>query len=1653
MTPNLFAACGGRQSLPWRAALFLGGLLVISPAATAQTLQWDANGTDAGVTDGAGTWNTTDNRWWNGSSTGVWNSSAIALFGNGGALGTTNTITVSGTIQAAGLEFQALDLTGTNRSYQFNGGTLQLADNAFIRVGNGVTNTGVARLTFNTALAGRDITLEKNGSDLGLVHLNGANTWTGTLTLSNAAGGGGLFLNILNLASLSSLDQIDVQTGNSLILNYGQSGTLDVPIQLAGTGSGNRGAIRFDANRTLTAAITLTANTGISANTVGTPIGTLAGSIGESGGSRSLTLHNNGATGTIVLAGDNHFTGGVVLNAGVLRVGHTGAFNAAAPNLLSFANTPNAKTVTLDGFSVTVAGLAQANATDVVVVQNASATPATLTLANSADATFRGVLADGSGGGALTLVKTGAGTQALTGTTSSYSGGTVLQGGILRIAGDGSLGTVPGAPDADHLRFNGGTLQFAFAGSDASPSLATTRGITLEAGGGTLDTQTNTTYYAGAITGAGSLTKNGTGRLILAGAADHTGELLVNAGILEVRHAQALGSSAGGTRLLAGTRLDLIGGVTVTGEALITPYLAGLAGENTWAGTVQGTIGATLSFESAVTNGLTVTGDVNAADVGGGAHSVNLVGAGSGEIRGSISNALTVTKSGTGRWTLSGDNRFTNGVTLAQGELVLASRGAVNATTPNAITFANNANAKLLGITGSVVTGGLASATTAGASVQNVGGDATLLLQTSTDRSFLGTFTDGTTGRLSLEKRGPATQFLGGASSHTGDTTVREGTLQLGFDLTGAPASQILGSNSQLVLAGGTFALAGSGSTANAQTVAGLTVTPGRSVIRLTPHGSTPQDLLLDLGAITVQTGGLIDFVLPAGTPSATHGIRTRTGNDAGGILGGWATVGADWATVAGGNIVAYTGYTEITRLRTGAGAVGPLPDNAAANVKIIDGGESDPILPANVGGVTRVNTLLQTATSPTNVDLTSGSTLRLGVAGGIRLTEGAGDLVIGRAVGNGGVLSAGGSVAGTAGSLIFSDHAATQTVTINSGIQNNGTGAVSVVKNGPGLLVLAGASGSSYTGGVFLNGGTIRVSADTALGAAPASATSASLTFNGGTLQLGAAFNLHANRGITLLEGGGTFDNQGFNSTYAGTLTGPGGLTKLGTSSSTLTLTQANSHEGVTTVGAGILQVNHAQALGSTQAGTVVASTAILRLNTGVTVTGETLTLNGPGNNQGNLQVQSGTATWAGDLLIANNAARIGTGSSTGELVIDGVIRDGGANSLSYVGTGGGVVRLNAANTYTGASDVIRGIVRLGTDNALPVTTTLKLLTNTVVTETVALDLNGHHQTLGGLLHGVVSNVDNNFITNSQSGTQATLTVNQSASTSYHGRIEGDIALVKDGTGTLTFTSTYNLATPVATQHTYTGKTTVRGGTLALSGSGRLAGTPWIQVDTGATFSVAGVNGGSYTLSDPVLSGRGSVAGHLVLGGTSRLVPGDSSGSLLAQAGDGTGRLSFGDLTLSGSALPTLRASFQIGGTPSNLGDPLALGDVTYFAGAASGEQYDSLAVGGALNLNAGARLRVELLGSYTPELGDVFNLLDWGSLNPDADGAGGLDAFSLADLDLGDANALLAAHGWYLETDRFLSHGLLYVVAPEPGRALLLMLGLGGLLLRRRR
>jgi autotransporter-associated beta strand protein len=144
------------------------------------------------------------------------------------------------------------------------------------------------------------------------------------------------------------------------------------------------------------------------------------------------------------------------------------------------------------------------------------------------------------------------------------------------------------------------------------------------------------------------------------------------------------------------------------------------------------------------------------------------------------------------------------------------------------------------------------------------------------------------------------------------------------------------------------------------------------------------------------------------------------------------------------------------------------------------------------------------------------------------------------------------------------------------------------LTKAGPGKWVLAGAN--TFSGTTTISGGTLSVSSDANLGAAPASATPGSLTINGGALSASASFTLNANRGIDVgptgtnslgdnASGNGTIDvASGQTLTYGGiidnnTSTNVGGLVK--TSAGTLTLSGANSYTGDTTISAGTLALS----------------------------------------------------------------------------------------------------------------------------------------------------------------------------------------------------------------------------------------------------------------------------------------------------------------------------------------------------------------------------------------------------------------------------------------------------------------------------------------------
>jgi hypothetical protein len=158
---------------------------------------------------------------------------------------------------------------------------------------------------------------------------------------------------------------------------------------------------------------------------------------------------------------------------------------------------------------------------------------------------------------------------------------------------------------------------------------------------------------------------------------------------------------------------------------------------------------------------------------------------------------------------------------------------------------------------------------------------------------------------------------------------------------------------------------------------------------------------------------------------------------------------------------------------------------------------------------------------------------------------------------------------------------------------------------------------------------------------------------------------------------------------------------------------------------------------------------------------------------------------------------------------------------------------------------------------------------------------------------------------------------------------------------------------------------------------------------------------------------------------------------------------------------------TLQIGGATSNLttlgyttGDFLAFIDtlptlsslttdtLNGAAGTMSGHDY--VKAGGTFSINANGRIEVSYLTGYIPTAGDVFNLLDWTALTNTGFIAGPRSRLG------GETNYDLLlptlGSGQFWDTSLFLSHGTL-VVIPEPGRALLMLLGLMALAFRRRR
>ena len=250
------------------------------------------------------------------------------------------------------------------------------------------------------------------------------------------------------------------------------------------------------------------------------------------------------------------------------------------------------------------------------------------------------------------------------------------------------------------------------------------------------------------------------------------------------------------------------------------------------------------------------------------------------------------------------------------------------------------------------------------------------------------------------------------------------------------------------------------------------------------------------------------------------------------------------------------------------------------------------------------------------------------------------------------------------------------------------------------GVLTLGGTN--SYTGGTNIQSGTVRLGAD---GGLPSTGT---VTFgsgtNNGTLDLYGFSPTVA--GLTVL--GSTPSSQFITNSYTSAGLNPSTLTFSGGASSfggtiedglngntvaltvnsgqlTLTNTSPNTYSGTTTLNGGILVISDNNQIGSTT-GTIAPLTfngGTLRYtasSTSTDVSGRTTTFNAGG----------GTIDLGGNIVTYANP--IGNVSPGG----------GGLTLVDSSAGHAGILTLNGANTYTGATQINSGTLRLGSSGSL---------------------------------------------------------------------------------------------------------------------------------------------------------------------------------------------------------------------------------------------------------------------------------------------------------------------------------------------------------------
>lgn len=1253
------------------------------------------------------------------------------------------TLTLAGNIVADSNAKQQMVITGklnlgaASRDIQnhtYTSGVGSAGERVQIRIEADISGTGV----------GVNLIRGNDGSATVGARFSGNNTYTGTTALKNAA------LEADNANALGNGGNITFSDGGGAILKYtANSAATDWSTRFkSSTGQ----PIRLDTN----------------SQTV-----TLAGIIDNT---NTQGLSKLGA-GNLILSAPNTYSGNTTVNAGTLK---TAASNVI-PNASSVVVSGNAAGVTatfdLDGNSDTINGLSFGGSTATSgaalttgagiltlgnnVTYDATGTPLGATLSGNLElgaATRTFTINDSSsaaddltvsaaitGGVGVGLIKSGTGKLVLSG-TNSYPGATLSNGGLLQfnslasMAGVGRniTATSPGAVGVGYVpgtTIQADLLSRIVSSSTGAAALTANTGESIDfSSGGPGNNFTGLSLGAsGNVTYSGTLTPNGT--------------------------TYRLGS-AGGTLTMANAIAGAGNTLVINGNVILSTT-SDFSSTTINSGSLQLNMGAMTN----VTNNGALVFDFS----------------GSQSYTGTISGTGSLTKNGSGTLTLTVPQTYSGTTTINAGTLILAAGDhTLNANKTIAMTGGSTLNlgsndqyvGQLTSTSASdIITGTGARLTTNSTGAATIAGS----IQGSIDLVKVGaqtltmTANSTTTGTVSVLGGGLTLKDNGVFSANTG-LTVNGATLTL--DNTGTANINGRVNSAALALNGGTVNYLGRASTASTETLGGVTLESGVSIVSATP-GSGTASAVLTMTSLIRNNGAALNV-----NPGNASNLGTTT-NPYGNVL--VTTFNGSNLTAVNGVIPGVfsvlqdawylTGYDNTK----GFGILGTagFPANYT-------GTYAAALATSNLNGVAAVvnadntiNSFNQAAMSFTNGTATGGTDL-LTIASGMtimrnevwgsatqrgRITSGTQELFIGHRDGN-----------ATPDPIVHS-----VIVDKNGGTAVSASDKVSLVvyskrgDRGPYLWLTAA---NLYSGGTYATGGN-------ALGGILINATTAT--------------------DVVIPAGGLTINNQGVVDMIQGkidpsnivTINGNGQLNLSGTNTLAGLVFNSNGGTSAPSVTPYITQsgppANSFTTKGA-KTGTLVITGNISSTPTNVAVTplidSGTLDLNG---------------TSAHDISVAAlpEGNFINALTPLNGLQISSIIANGG-----FTKKGAGVLNLtSASSTYSGQLTVAEGVLNVPTVN--------NASANGVLGNSASAVTLGASGKTGTLELNTGSPTSSKPFTLASSGSGAFQVDLAASNLTLSGLIDGSGSLIKTGLGTLTLTNASN---------SYSGNTSVLAGKLSVN-------------------------------------------------------------------------------------------------------------------------------------------------------------------------------------------------------------------------------------------